>query len=601
MTRPSAPSVWRYLAFLFYAIVATAQLSDALSIPSSWNIRTQQRVSNLWRRQSSSDNKTAAAAISIAPSQYWEGVDGPWSSFPLQVGSGNVGGAQSVRLMPSTAGTAIWTVGAEGCPNNYVDNCPKSRGGLFLTNQSLSWSPASIYETGLEINLGLDSSGYVGYDTATLGWPGSGGPTDAHSIIWNLADSNWWIGVFGLNPRPTNFTTFTNPQAGFLETLYNTSVIPSLSYGYTAGAQYQLAQVLGSLTLGGYDSNRFIANNVSFDFYEDISRDLSVYLQSVTTNKGSPSKLLPDGSISTFIDSSVPEIWLPESACSAFEDAFGITYNTEYNRYIITSAQRQTLTTMNPSITFTISPNQTGGETVDITLPYKAFDKQLMFPIVENPNTSYYFPIQRAANATQYTLGRTFLQEAYLIADYERNNFSVSACNWNAEDVSNENIVNIASPDQTSNTSGLTIGEIIGVACGGAGLVAILALLLFVIRRRRKNMERRRLAESASEEKPPNTSSSNRPFISNPMGGELGGGEVHEMHVPPKRMPELYSPHNVDPNKHGYSEMEGQEYYGPGKGYAVEMHGEPVYYEMPGSDVHEMGAGRRSRMSGRWV
>jgi len=43
-------------------------------------------------------------------------------------------------------------------------------------------------------------------------------------------------------------------------------------------------------------------------------------------------------------------------------------------------------------------------------LPYAAFDLVADYPLVID--SSRYFPLMRAANESQYTLGRTFLQEA---------------------------------------------------------------------------------------------------------------------------------------------------------------------------------------------
>jgi hypothetical protein len=579
---------------LTIVLLAAAQLSDALSK------KTTSRDERL--RQKRGDGSPVPSAISIAPSQYWEGNDGPWSSFPIQAGTGAVGGLQNVRVLVSTAATAIWTIGSLGCPENFGSGCPSSRGGLFLTNQSLTWAPNSIYQTGLEMNLGLDSSGYVGYDVATLGWQGSGGPKVDHSIIWNLADGNYWLGVFGLNPRPTNFTSFTNPQASFIQTLVNNKKLPSTSWAYTAGNQYRLDRVYGSLTLGGYDSNRFYPNNVTFSFYDDISRDLSVNLQSITTSKGSPSNLLPDGSINIFIDSTVPELWLPESACKAFEAAFGIEYNTNYGRYLITSAQREKLLAQNAEIKFTISPNVTGGETVDITLPYQAFDLQVQFPIVMNPNTSYYFPLQKAANDTQYTLGRTFLQEAYLIADYDRQNFSVSQCRWEQEKVSTQNVVDVLSPTtEASKSQVISTAAIAGVAVGVAAVIGILGLTLLIFRRR-KNAEKRRLAELEEKNSAASTTSNSNTsqhIISAPIGGELGGGDIHELpHHGRHLVHEIDGPYGGDPNKIGYSEMEGQAYFGHGKDFASEMPAHQPVYEMAGSEVvPELPSGRFSRMS----
>lgn len=457
--------------------------------------------------------------------------------------------------------------------------------------------PNSIFSFELEDNLGLDTTGNAGFDTATLGWQGSGGPSMSHSIVFNIADSKYWLGEFGLNPRPTNFTTFVDPQPSFMQSLKTNNTIPSLSYGYTAGNQYRFDKVFGSLVLGGYDQNRFTPTNVTFPFYEDISRDLLVYLTAVTTDSGS-TNLLPGGTISIFIDSTIPMIYLPLAACQAFEKAFGLTYDTNYDLYLVNSTQRAALQSSNPSVTFTLSPNSTGAETVDITLPYGAFDLEVSYPIVENPNSSYYFPLQRAVNETQYTLGRAFLQEAYLIADYERQNFTVAPCAWDADKVTTADVGTIISPNTTLPNSGshVDVGAIAGGVVGGVvALIAILGLILWLLRRR-KQANKRRIAELEAKEAEDGAKDSHdsnneqKPFISAPIGGELGGGEIHELTAPNKPYAqEMESPYKVDPNKAGYSEMEGAEYFGPGKGFAHEMQGsEQPIYEMAGSDVHEM-------------
>lgn len=56
-----------------------------------------------------------------------------------------------------------------------------------------------------------------------------------------------------------------------------------------------LKGVFGSLTLGGFDAARFVPNNVSFQLAPDISRDLVVGLQSITStdDDGSTQLLLP--------------------------------------------------------------------------------------------------------------------------------------------------------------------------------------------------------------------------------------------------------------------------------------------------------------------
>lgn len=186
---------------------------------------------------------TSSKPISVPPSQSWDGNDGLWSSFPLQVGHPD----QDVRVFPSTAAAATWVVTADGaCPDGIplpqgtgTSKCADSRGRLFNENTTVTFVPNSKYTLGVEANLGLDSAVSYGYDTITLGWQGSGSPTLEHQIIAELADPRYWIGSFGLNPRPTNFTSFVNPQPSAMQTLRTNEQIPSVSYGYTAGAHYR--------------------------------------------------------------------------------------------------------------------------------------------------------------------------------------------------------------------------------------------------------------------------------------------------------------------------------------------------------------------------
>lgn len=170
-------------------------------------------------------------------SQYWEGNDGPWSSFAIQVGNK----PQNVRILPSTASTSTWVIYDQGCPADGPSNCGDSRGGIFNPNNSLTWIPNSIFDLGIETNLDYDVFGDFAFDTVTLGWQGSGGPTVEHSVVAGLGDTHFsWLGVLGLNPRPTNFSTFpNNPQVSFVQALRNQKSIPSVSWAYTAGASYR--------------------------------------------------------------------------------------------------------------------------------------------------------------------------------------------------------------------------------------------------------------------------------------------------------------------------------------------------------------------------
>ena len=169
----------------------------------------------------------------------------------------------------------------------------------------------------------------------------------------------------------------------------------------------------GSLTLGGYDSSRFDPSKVSFTLAEDISRDLVVGVQSITLTipGGATTELLPSSSaFPAFIDSTVPNMYLPSTVCEHFEQALGLQWNETWNTYLLSDSTHSNLTKKNPSITLQIGNNETSTSTVNITLPYASLDLKATPPLVTDPTN--YFPLKRAMNESQYTLGRVFLQEA---------------------------------------------------------------------------------------------------------------------------------------------------------------------------------------------
>ena len=142
----------------------------------------------------------------------------------------------------------------------------------------------------------------------------------------------------------------------------------------------------------------------------DIDRDLVVALTSVTyQDKENTQPLLVSG-IDTYIDSTVPEIWLPRDCCLLFEKSFGLAYNSSLNRYLVNDTLHSSLLAKNPSVAFVLQASDSALEEITITLPYGSFDLELSYPHVNG--TQKYFPLRRADNDTQYTLGRTFLQEA---------------------------------------------------------------------------------------------------------------------------------------------------------------------------------------------
>ena len=127
-------------------------------------------------------------------------------------------------------------------------------------------------------------------------------------------------------------------------------------------------------------------------------------------NKNAP--LLSQG-IFALVDSTTPQIWLPLAACQSFEKAFGIIYDPIPDLYLVNRTVHDALLQQNANVTFELSNNLSGGSSVQITLPYASFDLEIGPPFAKN--TSKYFPLRRAADDTQYTLGRTFIQESSVL------------------------------------------------------------------------------------------------------------------------------------------------------------------------------------------
>lgn len=150
-------------------------------------------------------------------------------------------------------------------------------------------------------------------------------------------------------------------------------------------------------------------NDLTFEFNADNNFDLTVNVNGINMTSYDDKKNLSSASFLAFVDSTVPYLYLPIEACKKFEDAFGITYDNSSGRYLVNSTLHTKLLEQAANVTFTLT-NTTGNTFVDIVLPYQAFDLKAKWALVKN--TTRYFPLKRAANDSQTTLGRAFLREA---------------------------------------------------------------------------------------------------------------------------------------------------------------------------------------------
>jgi cytoskeletal protein RodZ len=225
---------------------------------------------------------------------------------------------------------------------------------------------------------------------------------------------------------------------------------------------------------------------------------------------------------------------------------------------------------------FTVADLPGSQNSNDIYIPLSAFDQTLTFPFpnYESQYTGdvyYYFALRPAANSTQYTLGRSFLQEAYLTVDYERSNFSVSQAKFAADALTNTNIVAINPPansnltsSPTQSSSSLSTGAKIGIGVGaGVALLAIIILIAVCIWRRR----RPRAPEPSTPEKPEDGVTQSEADIEQPLKPELLGDRRLPVEAPADASSSVaeLSASPPDPIELQGSDVAGMSYYQPAK------------------------------------
>ena len=154
-------------------------------------------------------------------------------------------------MLPSTEQPASWVVAPGGCPSAEPANCTDLRGGAFDPTKSSSWFRKDVYLLNEAVNLGYggtgnDINGTYGFDT--LGVRGSSGAANIsldHQVVAGMINDAFYLGSLGLSPQQINFTTTSGDSSpSFLASLKSKGMIPSLAYGYTAGASYSMASLI---------------------------------------------------------------------------------------------------------------------------------------------------------------------------------------------------------------------------------------------------------------------------------------------------------------------------------------------------------------------
>jgi cbb3-type cytochrome oxidase subunit 3 len=257
--------------------------------------------------------------------------------------------------------------------------------------------------------------------------------------------------------------------------------------------------------------------------------------QDVPSSWESQQPLLSQWNSSFFaiIDSSTPYLWLPDEACDQFAQSLNLTYNSTFELYTISDDQYRDYTNDETfDLTFVLSSfddNDNFGDPynvpgiVNITIPLRAFVGLLQYPFM--PDTIQYgdpaipyFMLRKAKNSASYILGRSFLQESYLITKYDEGVFSIHQALFPDEPSTNSELTAIKQSDNSpypppyaEDEAGLSDGQVIGIGVGvGLGVFVVCAAALFVwlyFRRKRKRAAKSNNPSAEDQDLTPNNGS----------------------------------------------------------------------------------------------
>ena len=504
---------------------------------------------------------SSGAPFQLATSSVHYGPDGPWQAITVGIGSqfnradGLANGQKPLDLYPG----GLWQsniISAQACETIPKIQTPSRLcgiGGVFEANIS-----HSLYNTNLRTWQNITGD-YVNFtdvmDTITL-LPASGNQNqriNVNNVSINLitsmqisapnqAENDLQLGTLALGPLPYNMVpgnytgppvavdAFEDPSYHYNGIHVNTTFIPNAvaAQGNISSASYGLhigSATLGpplSLWIGGYDRSRVIgdvsAQRVSStDTLQIDLLDISIGVESGPSPFDVPLQqgLLTRGNnslgnyVSVTMDSTRPYLYLPGSACSAIAETLPITYDEGSNLYTWNTDDVRYSKIINSSSYLGFTFRSGSGGNLTINVPFALLNLTLDTPFVLEPIP--YFPCQPPSkNITPYTLGRAFLQAAFIGLNWDlypgqwylsqapgpnipsqpsQASFSATptpasnvtwADTWNGSSTSSSSAAANATPIPPSGSTGLSGGAKAGVVIGVLGAFAAIAAALYL-------------------------------------------------------------------------------------------------------------------------
>ncbi|KAI1382998.1 acid protease [Hypoxylon trugodes] len=474
------------------------------------------------------------------------GPDGPWPAVEVTLGSN-----QKISMYPGREFQSFLLT-SDYCNDNTTIPCYANQAGLYNDAKSQLDSTGSTGHIAFQSNpdymLGVDVKGEM-----TESWVDTmdfNGATIENVSLALLTSSymaypngQWYpmsVGCLGIGAPETVNQSFSNSYGPAI----NASLIPGYLWAQNTTASNSFGMHIGSANprmpgsfyFGGYDQNRVVGDILSYS--EDYTKAISLKDVGIRVIDGSSpwdfeskdgllssgNSSINSGGIQVSVDGCSPYLSLPKSTCDAIASELPVTYNKDLGLYFWnTDDTKYTQIVNSASVLEFVFLGGSNTKNVTISVPFRHLNLTLTAPLVEK--ATQYFPCY-AGPSKSYTLGRAFLQDAFVGANWGtkswwlaqapgpnvpapsvvelQNEDSIKAStndwkeswsgSWKAlspDEVGSS--ASVSAPSATvsqdatgAQTTGLSTGAKagIGVGVGIAGLALIGAIAFFFLRRR---------------------------------------------------------------------------------------------------------------------
>ncbi|PHH69924.1 hypothetical protein CDD82_7432 [Ophiocordyceps australis] len=503
------------------------------------------------------------------------GPDGPWNAMEI-----SVGGNQHPLLFYPGLRRQSFVIDHDYCSLNYsLDHC--AVGGSYTRDESRDKALA-----GLET---LDDARYI-----LEGMPIEGGSTRTYTdsfkmnfgtevipdVLMGLVESQmivypggsyvpFFAGCLSLGAENQTYPLAFPPgdkrttinATNIPSYLYQNNYTPSISFALHLGSAASGSAVNGSLLFGGYDRRRVLGfvlentGNFTFPILGDISIDsfdsTSPFPFSSRKNLlGYGDKPSP---IQVTIDPCSPYLTLPRDSCSEIARWLPVTYNESLGLYLWKTEDPgyKRIVHSGSGLSFRLESET---QYVNVKVPFQHLNLTLEPPLTEKPTP--YFPCRPTDSTEYYTLGRAFLQDAFLAGDWANQEWWIAqapgpnmpthtfiqpiasnpviqsddvewAATWNGLWTNYSNPHDQGSDPSSKNSLSTSAKIGIGVGAGVGGLALITGLIAF-FRLRKPSSQVPPASQPANHgDKPPTT----EPFANTML--ELNGAQGQGSHYPP--------------------------------------------------------------------